>query len=209
MSDEITPESAVKAYDDDDPSGLRCQVCGIDIADLYSGRGRKPLYCADHRGSRSASSGGKPASSGGRLTKDDRLRQELTTMMGTIGVALMFVEQYDGLVIVDRTPATIDALMAVAATNPQVRKVLEQMVTVSTWGQVSMALAGIAVPIAVHHRLLPLSPEVVESQFLSESTRAKISNLPSRRRERMRVVPEPDVNSDDDDTPRDAFGNPL
>jgi hypothetical protein len=190
------------------PNILTCQTCGRDITHLYKGQGAKPRYCEDHRGRQS-----KPAASTSRMSKDERLRQDLTTMLGTVGFALVMVEPYDGLVVIDRAPATVDALMAVAADNPKVRKVLEQMVSVSVWGQVSMAVAGLALPIAAHHGILPLPVDALERQFLSEATRQQIANLPPRGRRgraagpsRPTAVPDP---VDVQDVPRDAFGHPL
>jgi hypothetical protein len=208
---EILPESVAIPTDDDTPDGLVCEVCGVPLA--YSGRGRKPKYCEDHR-SRSGSNTGPriPTAGGSRASgKDARLRQDLTTMLGGVGMALMLVEPFDGLVIVDRTPATVDALMEVAAQNPKFRKTLEQMVTVSVWSQVSLAVAGIALPIAAHHGILPVSRDAMAAQFLSETTRKRAETIPARGGPRVRrprrSEPEPEYATAD--VPRDAFGNPL
>lgn len=203
--DEITPESASEPDPEPIGSGIACVVCGKDITALYGGRGAKPKYCEDHKTNRP-----KAAASSGRMTKDARLRQDLATMMGTLGFALMMVEAYDGLVVIDRTEATVDALMDVAEHEPKVKKILEQMVTVSVWGQVSMAVAGLALPIAAHHGVLPIPTEFVEAQFLSEATQKKLAELPPKRRKNAapmgpRIVPDPPS----DDVKLDAFGRPL
>lgn len=39
----------------DSGSGMNCTVCGKDIGYLYSGRGRKPTKCEDHKKNSSAS----------------------------------------------------------------------------------------------------------------------------------------------------------
>jgi hypothetical protein len=207
MSDhEILPESVSIPADDDAPD-LACEVCGVPL--VYAGRGRKPKYCEDHKpksGPRLATGGSVPRASG----KDARLRQDLTTMLGGVGMALMLVETYDGLVIMDRTPATVDALMEVAAQNPKFRKTLEQMVTVSVWSQVSLAVAGIALPIAAHHGILPVSQDAMAAQFLSDTTRARLASIPPRApRARRRAEPEPPADEYGAEVPRDAFGRPL
>jgi hypothetical protein len=212
MSDhEILPESVSIPTDDDDAPELACEVCGTPL--VYAGRGRKPRYCEDHRNRSGTNTGPRIVTAGGASRasgKDARLRQDLTTMLGSVGMALMLVESYDGLVVMDRTPATVDALMEVAAQNPKFRKTLEQMVTVSVWSQVSLAVAGIALPIAAHHGIIPVSQDAMAAQFLSETTRARLSQIPPRApRTRKRAAPEPESDEYGAEVPRDAFGRPL
>jgi hypothetical protein len=46
----------------DAPKDIACTVCGKDISYLYSGRGRKPKYCEEHKPARAASSLGSARS---------------------------------------------------------------------------------------------------------------------------------------------------
>lgn len=172
---------------------LACMVCGKPL--VYAGRGRKPTRCDEHKTSRS--SGSSSRSSG---TKDERMRQELSQTLGMIGLAVMAADAYDGLVIIDRTPQTVNALMEVAAHNPRVRKILEQMLEVSVWAALGTAVAGIVVPIGVHHGVIPLPVEAVEAQFISESTRESLAKLPKRepRKRPARPAPQPSQNPQDD-----------
>jgi len=173
--DEIAPESATEQATftpEDKPAGdLTCITCGRALT--YAGRGRKPIYCEDHKPVRG---NGKPAASP-RTSKDERLRKELASTLALIGVGVMALDAYDGLVIIDRSADTVDALMTVAEHNPRVRKALEQMLEVSVWAALGTALAGIAVPIAVHHGALPLPQDSVERQFLTPETRASLARL--------------------------------
>jgi len=172
-TDTIRPESADVAPEPASESSgeLQCQVCGKPLT--YAGRGRKPKFCDDHRASRSPSKGAPV----GRVSKDERLRRELIATLGLVGTGLMMVEPYDGLVVLDRAEPTVDALMDVAAHNPRVRKVLEQMIEVSVWGALGTALAGIVLPITAHHNLLPIDERSIEPQFLSEDTRKRLDIL--------------------------------
>lgn len=165
IKDEIRPESADAP--DDAPESVAgddtCIVCGKPLS--YSGRGRRPKYCDEHRPSRG---GATKAATAGRSTKHDRMKRELTGTLALIGTGLMMVEPYDGIVVLDRAEATVDALMDVAAHNPRVMKALEQMIDVTVWGALGTALAGIIVPITAHHGVLPIDVRQVERQFLSE-----------------------------------------
>lgn len=177
ITDEITPLSVtdVPIPEETAPTtdDLTCEICGTALT--YAGRGRKPKFCDDHKPSGSRSKTTKTTSS--RASKDERMRQELTATLGTIGVAVMAVNTYDGLVVIDKSADVSDALMELAAHNPRVRKALEQMLEVSVWAAVATAVAGIAVPIAVNHNLLPLPQDAVERQFLSPETRETLDRM--------------------------------
>lgn len=51
----------------DPDSGLTCQQCGKDISHMYSGRGRKPKYCEEHKKGNASRVG----SSAGTATRGD------------------------------------------------------------------------------------------------------------------------------------------
>lgn len=188
FQDAIIPESATAEPDETpaaDPNVLECVVCGKPLT--YAGRGAKPKYCDDHKTRRSST----PTPGGSsRTSKDERIRKELTSTLAMLGLGVMTVDQYDGLVIIDRSADTVNALMTVAEHNPRVRKALEQMLEVSVWAALGVALAGMAVPIAVHHGILPLPQETVEAQFLSEDTQRSLARMRERKATGM-PVPEP------------------
>lgn len=176
-ADSIRPESADLPEPEEvsvgaDGSPL-CVVCGKSLT--YAGRGRKPKYCADHKPSPGRSSTGSGTAT--RTTKNDRMRRELVGTLALVGTGLMMVEPYDGLVILDRAEATVDALMDVAEHNPRVRKALEQMIDVTVWGALGTALAGILLPITAHHGLLPVDERTIERQFLTPDTVARLDVL--------------------------------
>lgn len=184
-TDEIIPES-VEMPEPEAGNDLACIVCGTALT--YGGRGAKPKYCADHKPGRKTAGPSIP-----RANKTEKMRAELTASLGMIGIAVMAIDQYDGLVILDRSSATVDALLTVAEHNPKVRKVLEQMLEVSVWAALGTAIAGIAVPIAVHHNMLPLPAAAVEAQFLSEDTRNALEKIPAKAK-RSKPEPQPEPN---------------
>jgi hypothetical protein len=174
-SDEIVPESA-KDTEPEPPGELACLTCGKTLT--YAGRGRKPMYCDEHRAGGNRK--GSPAVNI-RASKSDKMRRELLSMFGMIGLGLTAIEPYDGMVVMDRAEPTVDALMAVAAENERVRKVLESMIEVGVWAALGTAVAGIALPIAAHHGVLPIPTEAVNRQFLSESTREALARMDKRK----------------------------
>ena len=170
----MTPSDPIQPTDDPPaktPGELECVECGKAL--VWKGNGRKPLYCDEHR----PRSGKKPAVTSGRESKDDRLRKELASTFTLIGGGVMMVNQYDGYVVIDRADATADALMAAAANNPKLKKMLEQMLEVSMWAALATAVAGIAAPIAANHGLLPLPSELMEKQFLTEAGQQAIQKF--------------------------------
>lgn len=123
---------------------LSCEECGKPIS--YSGRGRKPKRCNNCR----------PKATGAKRTRNvESLTKELERTFTDIGNLVKFVDGYDGLVIVDGSPRLAASLGGVAERNPTVRKGLESFVAGSSWGAVIAASAGIAVPILMHHGILP------------------------------------------------------
>ena len=166
---DITPDSATAtpSFERIDVPEHACEVCGKDVQ--YAGRGRVPKRCPEHK----RMAGTKPVSARGGGW-EARLERELTAVLGTVGTGLMFVDSFDGFVVLDRAEPTAQALVAAARQSPAVRKALEQMVAVSVFGTVVTALASVAVPIAAHHNLLPMDEYAVASHFVSAPTMALI-----------------------------------
>lgn len=94
----------------------------------------------------------------GRPSNLDKLEASLTDLFSTVGVFVGMADPFDGQVIVAGAPNLAGALTAVAKENPKVAKSLARITETSAWGGVVFAVAGIAVPIAAHHGLLPAGP---------------------------------------------------
>lgn len=146
---------------------LTCAKCGVVIN--YSGVGRKPKFCPDHREkpkldnitpkSRYRSTGSKSL---------DVLRLELTQTLQGAGALLMAVDRFDGLVVIQGTPKLVDALISMAEVNPDFKRWLESGTKSVVWLQLGTAIAAIAVPIAAHHKLLPVNERGVYQLFHGE-----------------------------------------
>lgn len=165
FSDAEMPPSAKD--NSDTPKVVRCRECGDVIPGAKDGRTR---YCDKHKRTK----GDSAPTTARRGRKSEQLTRDLAQILAMVGAGVAMVERYDGLVILDRAEPTATALVSASETNPALRKVLEQLVTASSWSAVAMALVSLVGPILAHHRVLPLDERAVAEMFLSTQT---VTNL--------------------------------
>lgn len=108
-------------------------------------------------GSSSSSSKGKGGRKGGRRS----LRDPLTELLTTLGLGVSVINGFDGQVIIFKAETVARELDDLARQNPQVHRVLSQLVAASAWGSVATVLASVAVPIAMNHGAIPANPLLV------------------------------------------------
>lgn len=154
---------------------LTCAKPGCGVAFDYSGRGRRPKFCETHRqGKDKVTPTSRRAS-----TTTGALRLELLQMFQGMGALVMAVDKYDGAVIISSAEKLTEALISMAEVNPAFMKFLQSGTKSMVWLQLGTALAGVIVPIAAHHRMLPLDPVKAYELFHG--------NIPAT------VKPEPDL----------------
>lgn len=143
---------------------LSCKVCGIEL--VYSGKGRRPEYCETHRPAKNVKGDRKPTSrkNAGKLT-DAALRTELLAMLQGAGAVVLAVDRFDGAVIISGAENLVDALMSMAAQNPAFRKWLEAGSSSMTWVQLAVAVGAIVIPIAAHHKIVPVDEAAMLRMF--------------------------------------------
>lgn len=78
--------------------------------------------------------------------------EEFFTMMGAM---VMMVDQFDGLVITSQAEDNAKALAKLANKNARVKKALEAMMQVSSLGAIAGVVGATAVPILMHHGVIP------------------------------------------------------
>lgn len=119
----------------------------------------KPIDPPSQASSKSSNaSSSKQAKSSSRNTKkgDSELISGLTSTVELLGVGVSFLDEFDGDVIHDKATIIAEAFVELSHHNPRVRKLLEQLVTGSAWGGVLMVVGTeVALPIAIHHGMLP------------------------------------------------------
>ena len=126
-----------------------CTVCSKEID--WAGRGRRPKYCDEHKPV-------KPASTPGRSTKASRLGQAVAQQVAGIGLLVMTVQRFDGLVIIDRAESLGQTCAKIAEQNPAFRRALERALNGSAYGELILVLAMTVAPILANHSAFP--PEV-------------------------------------------------
>ena len=143
---------------------LSCKVCGVEL--VYSGTGRKPAYCETHRPAKNVKGDKKPTSrkNAARYT-DAALRAELLGMVQGVGAVVLTIDRFDGAVIISGADGLVDAIMSVAAQNPSFRRWLEQGSSSVTWLQLAIAVGAVAIPIAAHHKVLPIEETAALRMF--------------------------------------------
>lgn len=143
---------------------LTCAKAGCGVAFDYSGTGRRPKYCPTHR-EKPRPDRVTPASRKASTKGLEHLRTELLQTLQGGGAMLMAVDKFDGAVVIAGAPKLVDALISMAEVNPAFRKFLESSAASVVWLQLGTAVAAIAVPIAAHHRLVPLDAKAAYQLF--------------------------------------------
>lgn len=137
------------------PTAGMCEVCTSPVP--LSKGGRQFSKCIVCR--REARANAAPGAAVKRNPNwEGPLAAQLTDMFDGIGMAVSFVEPYDGTAIRRGAPRLGDALIGPARTNRKVRTALENVVAGGAWASVIMAVAAIALPILSHHGLIPSIP---------------------------------------------------
>lgn len=83
------------------------------------------------------------------------LERELEEFFMQAGALVMMADQFDGLVIVNEAGNNATALAKLANKNARVKKALEALVNVSSLSAVVGVVGATAIPIAMHHGLIP------------------------------------------------------
>jgi hypothetical protein len=98
----------------------------------------------------------KPTGTGRAKKGDSDLVAGLTSSVELLGVGVSFLDEFDGDLIHDKAQLIAESLVELSHHNPRARKMLEQLVMGSAWGGVALTLGKeIALPIALHHGVLP------------------------------------------------------
>ena len=148
-----------------DSEPLRCTEPGCTNAIEYSGRGRKPTKCPEHK--RSGNSGtranNKSAASGKSWARATEVKTHLDGYVAPINLALLGLAQFtqnaafiaDGAVIAKQLPAVNTELVELAKDDKDLQKVLESIALPTKYAPLMLSLFGLAVPILANHHLLP------------------------------------------------------
>lgn len=151
-------EPVIDTADNDvDPIPVRtCEICGTELS--YSGRGRPPTRCDEHKKSKSNSSSiDKP--SGSRTTKAEReaeiIGEMIRATMVKSALIISLADPYDGLAIIAGHKQVVDQAKGVAQSHDTMRAFLLNVKSSGSIAGLIAACLSIALPIAAHHKLIP------------------------------------------------------
>lgn len=142
------PEDDGHSLTESTPDGPLCEVCSDVIP--WSGRGRKPKFCANHKRRTSPRDSADLPRAPRRTAKLEarlaELETDLTREMVIVGKGFSAVLPVFGLTMAERATRTAKALTKIAARNPKVLESLEvstKVVDALDLGEVALAL-GVA-----------------------------------------------------------------
>jgi len=139
-------------FTSDDTAPLRCNEPGCTNELTYSGRGRKPTKCDEHKGSRSTSTGTRsPRGWSGSAEVETVLVQ----YVNAIGTGVTFINPDDGRVIATGGPAIAHELVELAKSDMKLRKTLTSLTRPGKYGPLTLATMAVVLPIMANHGLLP------------------------------------------------------
>jgi hypothetical protein len=140
-------------------SGLACETCGIPL--VYSGRGRKPKFCNEHKKQTSSNTSEPRTSRKGNST--DVLIANINDLYLTAGTALTMAKgtAYDGMVIAQNASQLAESWRGLIDRDPKIRKFWEKAFTATGYGALIAAHMVVAIPILQHHKLIPNAKESV------------------------------------------------
>lgn len=143
-SDSLPPEVPPLSHNDAEYS---CQVCGLEL--FYSGRGRHPKFCDEHKPGAANNRAPKAA---GNMTA---LRSSLIEMYMFVGMGVTIIDPMDGMTITGSAEKLADSWITLANSNPKVKKFLFKVTTGGGVGAVIIAHLMVMVPILANHDMLP------------------------------------------------------
>lgn len=126
-----------------------------------AGRGRPPKFCDEHKGGKNAPkqesfNSAKSGLSGKSWPRAAEVETLLTQYVNGLGIALSFVHEKDGAVIVAGGPDVVHELVELAKDERQLRKYLEWLTTPGKYAPLTLAVAGVAIPLMSNHGLIQI-----------------------------------------------------
>lgn len=136
-------------------SELKCEVCSTPL--VYSGRGRRPKRCPEHR--KTTTAGAKRAVSSGRVTNAMResLIDDLTKELAFFGTGMSKVMPTTGVTVFKKSEQTAKALVKIAGDNPRLLGALELTARAASF--IDLGDAGLAIGVAALVDLGRMSPD--------------------------------------------------
>lgn len=147
LDDSGTPPDNDPADTPEVADGPRCEAdgCGVEIP--WSGRGRKPKRCVDHK-TRTA---GKTSRSrrGGVPARQSQLQEEIQSRMVELGVGLSLALPVSGVLTCQRAPGVSTALAQIAMDHPAMMAMMTSTLTTLRYFSLGHFAAEFGIAVAV------------------------------------------------------------
>lgn len=145
---------------DSDTPPKRPKLCAIEGCDndaASTPTGRAGKYCVEH-GSRDRKPSEGRARTSSRLpawSKAGEVENALNLIFKFGGAAVVAVNAEDGKAISNGGPAISKALVDLGRTDKKIRRYLETLSAPGKYGPLTLAVAGVVVPILANHGMIP------------------------------------------------------
>lgn len=146
--DDVPPADSESTENDTAP--LRCEIDGCHNTLTYSGRGRRPKRCDEHK--RNTGDGKR---SSGNWSRANEVENALSKYVDGIAFGIKMIHPADGEVIAVGGPAIAHELVELGRIDKTWRKTLERCAAPGKYGPLTLASLGVLLPIMVNHGLLP------------------------------------------------------
>lgn len=92
----------------------------------------------------------------------------LSSLFVIISTALLAVSPADGAIVMEKFPATVEAILKILRTNDVLRAYFIKASDTSAFVELAIAMGSMFIPIAVNHKLLPFP--IIYTSGLSDET---------------------------------------
>lgn len=125
----------------------------------------------------------------------EQIREMLSSLFVVLSTGISIVNTADGAIILEKFPATIEAILKILRTNDVLRAYFLKASDTSAFVEIAIALASMFIPIAINHGMLPypliytagLSDETIDKVYSNvnkpsnkENEMGNISSFPTR-----------------------------
>jgi hypothetical protein len=117
-------------------------------------RGRMPKFCDEHKATRGTPAADVPKKNPGSWAAANSVENALNQLFAYAGMGLQFVNPKDGQIVAEGGPAVSAALVELARSDKKLRGYLEMLAAPGKYGALTMALAGIIIPVLVNHGVI-------------------------------------------------------
>lgn len=153
------------------PDGPLCQHEDCENVIPWSGRGRKPKFCAEHKRRTETPKDGSVQSTPRRSAKFDArlddIEASLTKELALFGKGAATFLPVFGCTLVDRSARTAKVMRNIAAKNPKVLEALE--VTTKVADAIDLGEAGLALGVALLVDIKRMNPDGAMPRILGVS----------------------------------------